>query len=471
MKNKKYDKVLIVGGIFLLFALMSWFIAAGSYTSGEYVSSGLLRIGLFDVLILLTYALTYGAFDIVYLFMIGGVYGVLSACTSYRKLVSKTVHFIKGKEYITMLVVTFLMGLYTSFSNHVLSLLWVAPFIVTVFLKRGENRLTALSAAFGGLFIGYIGQTVGTYGVSTLLNTFELTVTSGIVFKIILFLFTYALFNTFAILHMKNSEKVNELKYDMFATEKVDEKEIPIRKRRKIWPTVVVLGISLIISFLAYISWSDSFQVTLFDQFFTSISNVKISDISIINSAIGSFNAFGKWSDLIQLGFVLFIASIFIALLNKMSLHDFIDHFALGMKKIGKIAFIYLLVYGIYTLVTYFPWGNTVLNAYLGSGHFNVFTILLFGFVAAFFLLDLELIATSVASFFSIHFADHLLASSLLLHTGFAIGQILLPTSFVLMIALTYLDVPYKDWLKYIWKFVLSLVAVAILMFAIMCYM
>ena len=124
MKNKKNDKILIVGGIFLLFALATWFISAGGYTSGEYVSSGLLRVGFFDLLILLTYALTYGAFDIVYLFIIGGFYGVLTNSPSYRKLVSKTVRLIKGKEAYAMLLVTLLMGVYVSLSNHVLSLLF-----------------------------------------------------------------------------------------------------------------------------------------------------------------------------------------------------------------------------------------------------------------------------------------------------------------------------------------------------------
>ena len=35
--------------------------------------------------------------------------------------------------------------------------------------------------------------------------------------------------------------------------------------------------------------------------------------------------------------------------------------------------------------------------------------------------------------------------------------QLVGPTSILLIIGITYLDVPYKTWLKYIWRFILEL--------------
>ena len=37
------------------------------------------------------------------------------------------------------------------------------------------------------------------------------------------------------------------------------------------------------------------------------------------------------------------------------------------------------------------------------------------------------------------------------------------PTSLILMVVLTYLDIPYTKWLKNIWKFVVELLVIVII--------
>ena len=68
-------------------------------------------------------------------------------------------------------------------------------------------------------------------------------------------------------------------------------------------------------------------------------------------------------------------------------------------------------------------------------------------------------------------FANNLAVTGIIMHFGFALVQVLAPTSLMLMMALTYLDVPYKSWLSYIWKFALSILCVFLLVMAIGCYM
>ena len=53
---------------------------------------------------------------------------------------------------------------------------------------------------------------------------------------------------------------------------------------------------------------------------------------------------------------------------------------------------------------------------------------------------------------------------SILLQSVFGLVSIFAPTSAMLFVGLSYMDIPYKDWIKYIWKFVLIMLVVIIAM-------
>ena len=469
---KKNDKLKILLVLGIAFVILTWIVPAGSYQSGAFVSSGIVRAGIFDYLLIVYYALYYRASDIFYLLVLGGFYGVLSKTKGYRKLVSKTVNLIKGKEILAMLVVTLVMGVCTSITSDILPMLTVVPFIITVFLKRGKDRITALNAGFGGIFIGTFGLTVGTYGVGELISAMSLTVSDGLWFKIVMFVVSYGLYNLFAILHMKKQTKlVNYTQYDEFTTTKLDEKDIKPSKRQKIWPTLLFFSICLVITVIAYINWNDSFDVTIFDNLMTNMESVTISEVPVLSSFLGSFNAFGKWTDLLPLSFVLLVTTIVIALVNKVKVNEFLENFALGMKKISKIAVIYVFAMSLFVLSYYFSWPTTLINAILGNGSFNIFSLLIVAFLSSLLYVDPEYIGYILGTYLTATFADQLIATSLIMHAGYALSMILVPTSFILMIALSYLDIPYTKWLKYIWKFALAILVVLIILLAVMCYM
>lgn len=469
---KKNDKIIILLALGILFTILTWIVPAGSYQEGVFVSSGVIRAGVFDFLLVIYYALYYRASDIFYLLVLGGFYGVLSKTKGYSKLVSKTVNLIKGKEILAMLLITLVMGAYVSISSDIMPLLTVVPFIITVFLKRGQDRLTALSAGFGGIFIGTFGLTVGTYGVGELTNAMSLTVNDGMWFKIVLFVIAYGLYNLFAILHMKKQAKmVNHTKYDEFTTTKLDEKDIKPSKRQRVWPTLLLFSICTIVTLIAYINWNDSFGITLFDDLMTKIETLTISEVPVLSSFLGSFSAFGSWTDLLPLSFVILVTTIVIAIVNKVKLSEFIEDFATGMKKISKVVVIYVLAMSIFVLSYYFSWPTTMINAIFGNGNFNIFTLLIVAVLCGLMYVDPEYIGYIFGTYLTLTFADQLIATSLIMHAGYALSMVLVPSSFILMIALSYLDIPYSKWLKYIWKFALAIFVVLIILLAIMCYM
>ncbi|MDE5888656.1 MAG: hypothetical protein K2H20_01405, partial [Bacilli bacterium] len=305
--KKKSDKVIILLIAILIFMVMSWIVEGGAYSSGQFASTGVSQIGLFDVFLAIYSAFFRMLPDILYILVVGGCYEVLSQTKGYQKMVDKVSNFIKGKESIALAVITLLMGLYTSITSHILVLICVAPFIVSVFLRNGKDRLTALSAGFGGLFLGYLGLTFGTYGIAYINSAMGLNTSNWIVQKFVIFIVAYILYVLFAILHMRKCKKVNEVKYDHFYTEELDETKVKRKNKTKVWPTALICIIGVLVLALGYIDWTTSFNIKTFAEFHTSFTGgFKVADVPVFGTIIGSYmNAFGEWTDLLYGSFII----------------------------------------------------------------------------------------------------------------------------------------------------------------------
>jgi uncharacterized ion transporter superfamily protein YfcC len=350
-----------------------------------------------------------------------------------------------------------------------LSLVFITPFIITVYLRRGCDRLTAISAAFGGIFIGFLGQTFGTYGYTNLLTAADITIKSGMLIKVLMFVISYILYNVFAIMHMNSRVKNPEyVKFDMFAITEVNESKVKPSLRKKIWPTVLLYCLALIVILLAYINWSTSFNVELFSNMLKKVQEWEIFNTTILSSLLGNFTAFGNW-DIIGVTFILLLVTLFMAIGSRASISDVIDSYGLGIKKISKVAFIYVLVQSLFVAYYTSNWPMAIVHSLLGTD-FNIFGILLGSIVQGAFVVDLDYATYYIGTAIAANYIDNLLDSALLIHMGYALVNVVAPTSTILMIALTYLNVPYSKWLKYIWKFVAVMALICLVMIAFSAY-
>lgn len=469
--KKRNDKIFILLLVIVIFFVMSWIVEGGMYNAGSFVSTGFKRIGLFDIVAVFHTAVMNKLTDIFYILAVGGSYGVLSQTKSYRKLVYKVASFIKGKEAIAMAIITLLMGAYTSIGSQILVLFCITPFIISVFLRTGQDRVTALNAGFGGMFIGFLGLTFGTYGVNYLNDATGLGIEEMLFTKIILFIIAYVLYNVFAILYMKKHKDSDGIKYDMFCPEELDETKVKKRKRTKIWPIIVFGIVSLITIMLGFISWVASFDVKFFDEFFTSMTSIKIGNISIFGDLLGSYlPAFGNWTFLIYGSFVMLVFTIIMAIIDKMNVDLFIKNFGMGVKKISKVAFIYVFAFTIACLANAYPWQNTIINSLFGDGTFNVFSVFIIVFISTILVGDPDILTAMFGTFIAASFVDNLAVSGLIWRVSSALALVIGPTSFLLLTALTYVDLPYVRWFKYVWKFVLSFAVVVLIMLSLMLY-
>ena len=98
----------------------------------------------------------------------------------------------------------------------------------------------------------------------------------------------------------------------------------------------------------------------------------------------------------------------------------------------------------------------------------NIGTILISGILGSLFGVDfyyyLSLISGAFTDFSNINVA------CLALQGAYGFISFVAPTSVILMLGLSMLDIKYTDWLKHIWKFALSLLVVIIIILAIIMY-
>jgi len=468
--KKKSDKVLILFVIIMAFAVLSWIIPQGSFSYGVYtLAENTARAGIFDVFVDLFLAIYYNYTDILFILVVGGCYGVLSKSKSYRKLVDKTASLIKGKETVAMVVTTFIVSLITSLTDQLLLMFVAVPFISTVFMRNGYDRLTALFASFGGIFVGFIGQTFGYYGINYLKDSTALTPSYLIGWKIGIYVIALVLFNVFAILHMKKNSDVDETEYDLYYAEELKEKVVKGRKATKVWPIVTIFVITLIILVLGHISWENSFNVKAFTTGYDKFAeSFKVADVPLFSTLLGTqMQAFGKWENLIVASFVMMVATIIISLIDKMKFGDFVLRFEVGIKKVLRLALIFGLIQTVYVMSRNFQWPDTIISKLLGNGSFNVFTLMIISFIATALTVQPGFGNYIYGAYLANTFADKLAISALVWHAGQGLALLIAPTSLILFMALSYYDISYKKYLKGIWKYALSLFGAVLFVFIV----
>ena len=140
------------------------------------------------------------------------------------------------------------------------------------------------------------------------------------------------------------------------------------------------------------------------------------------------------------------------------------------MKKYLKVALTFALIYSIFVLVSWYAWPTTLINSLIGNGKFNIFTLLLASIVVSFYFIENNYSGYILGKFIKNNFENKALSATLMLNSSFGTLMTILPTSFIMMMGLTTLDISYKSWLAYIWKFVLSMLIVIIIIISIMVY-
>ena len=168
---------------------------------------------------------------------------------------------------------------------------------------------------------------------------------------------------------------------------------------------------------------------------------------------------------------LLVILSILVALVSKVSLDEYIKSLGEGAKVMAKPIALFIGAYVVLVAAYMSPFLPTMTNAVFGKlTTFNPYLVSLDAFLANVFHVDFGFTGYAVGAFFISNYGANIEVIHLIFTTMFGFAGVFVPTSGILLIGLSYLDIDYKTWIKYIWIFVLVMLAILLVLYTLMTY-
>ena len=115
------------------------------------------------------------------------------------------------------------------------------------------------------------------------------------------------------------------------------------------------------------------------------------------------------------------------------------------------------------------PYVTTIIDKVLSfTDGFNIATMTLSSLIANIFHTDLGFTGYIMASYLAVEYVDYINPVYIMFTSLYGLVQFFIPTSALLGVGLTALNVQYKDWLKHIWRFVLGMFVCLLILFIVL---
>ena len=149
---------------------------------------------------------------------------------------------------------------------------------------------------------------------------------------------------------------------------------------------------------------------------------------------------------------------------------EFITAYGEGFKKVGKLVVLLLLSYLTLEFTAMFPVIPTIVNWIISlSDKFNVLLTTISGLLTSAFTVEYSYTVNLIGTFLTTKFADLTDQIALILQLTYGYVGFFIPSSAILLMGLSYLGISYKEWMKYIWKFLLIMLAIIVVLLLIIC--
>ena len=306
---KKYNLFKVVMIVILLLVLGSWFIPSSSVDTGAVVTGEYNRTGLFQLFLYFLTAVVNFAPLMFYVLIVGGLYGVLNKIPAYRRLLDKVVNLFKGFEYLFMAIVMVLFAVLTSMVGMSMPIIILFPFVISVILLMGYDKITAALVTVGSIAAGLVGTVFSAGVVQTIAEYTQVAPNTNVGYKIILLVVALAIVFINVVLYSRKHHDKKNLVGGILVPEKTTSKSA-------VWPIVVILDAVLIVIGLGFFSWH-LFEINVFKDITTAFVNPTGGTKGIFTAlnailGIGESQYFGNWG-LIEAGMLVLMASGIIA--------------------------------------------------------------------------------------------------------------------------------------------------------------
>lgn len=462
---KKHSLLKILGIILLLIVIVTYCVAG---RSGEIT-----YLGLGDVAVNYIQSFYYFFDTALFVMVVGGFYGILNKTGAYKKLLDNIVSKVKKHSKIFIFGIIVLFALVSSLTGISIPLFIFVPFVVSIILLLGYDKLVAMVSTIGSILVGFIGGIFVTFRdpnsyYSVYYTTFEEFVGadkfSNWIFQLVLLILGVALLIFYVNRHIKNVEK-KKVKYDLSDNSDVLITEVKGNyKDIKTWPLIVIFALIAILLILGLLPFASLFNLSIFNDFHTWLTGLKIGEFAVFNSIISAnFTAFGEWASLGTYTMAMIMLAVFaiiIKFIYHIKFNDLIDDFVSGVKKMVPIAALVTLAYAVLVCSYNNGFTETLINNITDAvGGFNIVVDALITMVGSLLHTDLYYAAAGVFTPLITAITDESVYQLLALtfQSFYGLTMLIGPTSILLIIGLRYLDIPYTTWIKFIWRFVLGL--------------
>lgn len=205
---KKHSILKVIMCMVLIAVLCTWIFPTISFGSELVEETTRSQVGIFDLAKYVVDAFRYFPHIIIMTLVIGMFYGVAYRISAYRKLLDVIASKFKGKENIFLAVVMALMAIIVSVSGLSFGMLFVFPFVISVVLLMGYNKLVAASVTVGSTIVGLLGTTLGTVTNDYINYVLSTDAFSEIIAKIVILIISLVLL-IYNVLRYANKTKNN----------------------------------------------------------------------------------------------------------------------------------------------------------------------------------------------------------------------------------------------------------------------
>lgn len=510
----KRNLLIAIGISFLVFAVLSWIVPVGTYSNGELSKNGTDPVGLFDLIgTPVSTLLTFVLYSLVFA-CIGGFYGVMEKTGALSAWVTKISNKFSGKEKRFVVFTILFFVILSSLTGLVLPLFILVPLFAMVLFALNFDKVTAMASTIGALLVGSMGSTYGFNITGYTKNILSLDMNNQIIARIVILVLLTALLIFFVLKYSKRvehkealetsstkaSESLEKPKKATKSTTKStkgttkkassktttkksstkgstkktttkkttknfaiakDVKKVEVTKSKSVAPMVVLLVLMMIVVIVGMYNWYYGFGIELFNDIHTAVLGVKIGNYPIFENLLSGISQFGYWGNS-ELIIIMVITSMIIGWVYKLKVNDYVESFIAGVKKMMPTAIYAALASVVLSVLYQASYNGTgtlvdTLYSLLGMGNdFNALITGISALIGSFFYNDLYYLLAGLSSFITGYDASAISVAGFIVQSVYGVGMIIFPTSVILIAGLSYFDVKFTKWIKYIWKFALA---------------
>lgn len=246
-----------------------------------------------------------------------------------------------------------------------------------------------------------------------------------------------------------------------------------VSTQHNIWPFSLMFILFFVLLVLAYLPWVNGFGVNAFTDATKAVSEFELFGFPIFGKLLGTVNSFGNWT-VVDMLLPMALIILFLALVYKVKVQDVLDGALAGIKKALPLGLIVVLLYACLVIVTYHPFQLVIYKTLLGViDKFGVVGALMSSLVAmlaSIFNVDPSYTFQSVLIYLASVVTDNTVypVIGVIFQAMYGFTMLFAPTSVILMVVLSYLDIPYTKWIKTIWKLLLEVLVVLLIVFILL---